>query len=45
VIVIRGDRIVDVGPSAAIPAGARTVDRSRVTVLPSLIDTNPDSDQ
>jgi len=40
VIVIRGDRIVDVGPSAAIPAGARTVDLSRVTVLPGLIDTH-----
>ena len=40
VIVISGDRIVDVGPSAAIPAGARTVDLSRVTVLPGLIDTH-----
>jgi imidazolonepropionase-like amidohydrolase len=40
VIVIRGDRIVDVGPSAAIPAGARTIDLSRVTVLPGLIDTH-----
>jgi imidazolonepropionase-like amidohydrolase len=40
VIVIRGDRIVDVGPSAAIPAGARIVDLSRVTVLPGLIDTH-----
>jgi imidazolonepropionase-like amidohydrolase len=40
VIVIRGDRIVDVGPTVAIPAGARTVDLSRVTVLPGLIDTH-----
>jgi hypothetical protein len=40
VIVIRGDRIVDVGANAAIPAGARTVDLSRVTVLPGLIDTH-----
>lgn len=40
VIVIRGDRIVDVGRSAAIPAGARSVDLSRVTVLPGLIDTH-----
>jgi imidazolonepropionase-like amidohydrolase len=40
VIVIRGDRIVDVGPSAAIPAGARIVDLSRATVLPGLIDTH-----
>jgi hypothetical protein len=40
VIVVRGDRIVDVGASAAIPAGARIVDLSRVTVLPGLIDTH-----
>jgi imidazolonepropionase-like amidohydrolase len=40
VIVISGDRIVDVGPTATIPAGARTVDLSRVTVLPGLIDTH-----
>ena len=40
IIVIRGDRIVDVGPSAQIPAGARTIDLSRATVLPGLIDTH-----
>src|SRR5258706_3441718 len=40
VIVIRGDRIVDVGPSAAFPAGARIVDLSRLTVMPGLIDTH-----
>ncbi len=40
VIVIRGDRIVDVGPNLAVPAGARIVDLSRVTVLPGLIDTH-----
>jgi imidazolonepropionase-like amidohydrolase len=40
VIVIRGDRITDVGASAQIPAGARTIDLSRATVLPGLIDTH-----
>src|SRR5216684_67964 len=40
IIVIRGDRIVDVGPTAQIPAGARTIDLSRATVLPGLIDTH-----
>jgi imidazolonepropionase-like amidohydrolase len=40
VIVIKGDRIVDVGPAerVQIPAGARVVDLSRATVLPGLID-------
>jgi imidazolonepropionase-like amidohydrolase len=40
VIVIRGDRIVDVGPNVQVPAGARTIDLSRATVLPGLIDTH-----
>ncbi len=40
VIVIRGDRIIDVGPNAQIPAGARTIDLSRATVMPGLIDTH-----
>ncbi len=40
VIVIRGDRIAEVGPSASIPAGARVIDLSRATVLPGLIDTH-----
>ena len=39
-IVIRGDRIVDVGSSPQIPAGARTIDLSSMTVLPGLIDTH-----
>ncbi len=40
VIVIKGDRIVDVGPAAStpIPAGARVIDLSRATVMPGLID-------
>ncbi len=40
VIVIRGDRIVDVGASPVIPAGATVIDLSRATVLPGLIDTH-----
>lgn len=39
-IVIRGDRIVEVGMTPQIPAGARTIDLSRQTVLPGLIDTH-----
>jgi imidazolonepropionase-like amidohydrolase len=40
VIVIMGDRIVDVGPAdrVKIPAGARVMDMSNATVLPGLID-------
>ena len=40
VIVIRGDRITDVGPAVAIPAGAQVIDLSQATVLPGLIDTH-----
>lgn len=40
VIVIRGDRIADVGPNVQIPAGARVIDLSRATVMPGLIDTH-----
>lgn len=40
IIVIRGDRITEVGPSVAIPAGAQTIDLSQATVLPGLIDTH-----
>ena len=40
VIVIRGDRIADVGPAdrVQIPPGAKIIDLSRATVLPGLID-------
>jgi hypothetical protein len=38
VILVKGDRIVDVGPSVAIPAGTRVIDLSKATVLPGLID-------
>ena len=42
VIVIRGDRIAEVGPSARvqIPSGAQVIDLSRATVLPGLIDAH-----
>src|SRR5215470_7148456 len=40
VVLIRGDRITDVGPAARvrIPSGARVIDLSKATVLPGLID-------
>jgi len=40
VIVVKGDRIADVGPAdkVQIPDGARVIDLSRATVLPGLID-------
>ena len=39
-IIIRGTRIVSVGPNAAIPAGAHVYDLTRFTVLPGLIDAH-----
>jgi len=40
VVIIRGERISDVGPAASlsIPPGARVIDLSQATVLPGLID-------
>ena len=42
VVILSGDRITDVGPQAQvkIPAGAQTIDLSRATVLPGLIDAH-----
>ena len=42
VVLIKGDRITDVGPAAQvqIPAGAKVIDLSSVTVLPGMIDTH-----
>ena len=40
VIVIQDDKIVSVGSSAQIPAGALTIDLSNATVLPGLIDAH-----
>ncbi|HJT16054.1 MAG TPA: amidohydrolase family protein, partial [Thermoanaerobaculia bacterium] len=39
-IVIRGNRIDSVGANVAIPAGAKVIDLSNMTVLPGLIDTH-----
>ena len=38
VILIRGDRIADVGPAVAIPSDARVIDLSSATVMPGMID-------
>jgi imidazolonepropionase-like amidohydrolase len=40
VVVIRGTRIVSVGPNAAVPAGARVYNLSALTLLPGLIDVH-----
>ena len=40
VIVVRGDRIADVGPAVAIPPDARLIDLSTSTVLPGMIDAH-----
>lgn len=40
IIVIRGNRIESVGSGTAIPAGARVIDLSGMTVMPGLIDSH-----
>ena len=40
VILIKGDRIVNVGPSVEIPAGTRVIDLSAATVMPGMIDAH-----
>jgi len=40
VVLIRGDRITDVGPAAQIPAGATVIDLSGATVMPGMIDAH-----
>ena len=40
VILIRGDRIADVGPSVAIPPDTRVIDLSSATVMPGMIDAH-----
>jgi imidazolonepropionase-like amidohydrolase len=40
VVLIRGDRITDVGPAVQIPAGATVVDLSGATVMPGMIDAH-----
>lgn len=38
IVLIRGDRIAEVGPSVQIPQGARVIDLGTATVLPGMID-------
>jgi imidazolonepropionase-like amidohydrolase len=40
VIVVRGDRIADVGAGVEIPAGATVIDLANATVLPGMIDVH-----
>ena len=40
VVLIKGDRIADVGAEMQIPAAARVLDMSSMTVLPGMIDTH-----
>jgi len=40
VVVVRGGRIQAVGKGVAVPAGAKTVDLSRYTCLPGLVDSH-----
>jgi imidazolonepropionase-like amidohydrolase len=40
VVLIKGDRVTDVGASVQIPAGAKVMDLSAATVLPGMIDTH-----
>ena len=37
-ILIRGDKIVQVGPNIAVPAGAEEIDLRKATVLPGFIE-------
>ena len=40
VILIKGDRITNVGSSVEIPAGARVIDLGSATVMPGMIDAH-----
>jgi imidazolonepropionase-like amidohydrolase len=40
IVVVRGDRIADVGEAVQIPAGATVIDLGTATVLPGMIDSH-----
>ncbi|HEY6257641.1 MAG TPA: amidohydrolase family protein [Xanthobacteraceae bacterium] len=40
VVLIKGDRIIDVGAAVQIPPGAKVIDLGAATVLPGMIDTH-----
>ncbi len=40
IVLVKGDRITDVGANLAIPAGARIVDLSNATVMPGMVDAH-----
>lgn len=40
IVLVKGDRITDVGPNLAIPAGARVIDLSAATVMPGMVDAH-----
>ena len=40
IVLVRGDRIADVGSSVTIPADARVIDLGSATVLPGMIDAH-----
>ena len=40
VVIVRGDRITEVGSGLAIPSGANVIDLSNATVMPGMIDAH-----
>jgi imidazolonepropionase-like amidohydrolase len=40
VVLIRGERIADIGPSVAIPPGATVIDLGQATLMPGMIDAH-----